>query len=79
MPDISMCQHSACPKSKECYRFMAIPDKWQSYMAFEFICKESNNYQWLYEIGDKKVREIEVEKLKEGEDSTCVKMNNIET
>jgi hypothetical protein len=79
MPDISMCQHSACPKSKECYRFMAIPDGWQSYMEFKNICKEINNYQWLYEIGDKKVKEIEPEKLKEGEEETCVKMNNIET
>jgi len=79
MPDISMCQHSACPKSKECYRFMAVPDRWQSYMEFKNICKESNNFQRFYEIGNKWVREIEPEKLKEGEEESCVKMNNIET
>jgi len=73
MPDIAMCQHSSCPKSNDCYRFRAIPDSWQSYMNFEYICKETNNYQWFYETGDKKVAEIK-EKLKEGEESECAKV-----
>ena len=35
MPDISMCTNDACPKRKECYRFMAKPCEWQSYAGFE--------------------------------------------
>ena len=75
MSDISMCQHASCPKSNDCYRFRAIPDSWQSYMNFEYICKETNNYQWFYSIDGKPVKEIELE---EGE-STCVKKNDSES
>ncbi len=33
MPDITMCQNSACSKALECYRFVAIPGSWQSFFA----------------------------------------------
>ena len=34
MPDISMCPNPKCRKRFRCYRFMAVPDDWQSYMSF---------------------------------------------
>jgi hypothetical protein len=68
MPDIALCQYAQCPKSNECYRFRAIPNEWQSYVAFEHICKESNNHQWFFNIDGRPVKEIE---LKEGEDAEC--------
>lgn len=34
MPDLSMCDDKECPKRKECYRYMAIPNEYrQSYFA----------------------------------------------
>ena len=35
MPDISMCSNRSCPRHLKCYRFMARPDKWQSYGSFK--------------------------------------------
>lgn len=35
MPDISMCLDGECPSRLTCWRFMATPDCWQSYAAFE--------------------------------------------
>ena len=34
MPDITLCNTKTCPSRKTCYRFMAIPDTWQSYTDF---------------------------------------------
>ena len=34
-PDIAMCNDSACPSSRECYRFMARPSMRQSFGQFE--------------------------------------------
>lgn len=62
MSDIAQCLVSSCPKAKECYRFMAIPNEWQSYMEFQNICKESNDWQWFYVIDGKPVRELIEEK-----------------
>ena len=33
MVDISMCAEKACPKAKICYRFIAKPSEWQSYLT----------------------------------------------
>ena len=34
MPDISMCTGGACRRKMTCYRYMAKPDEYQSYMEF---------------------------------------------
>jgi len=31
MPDISMCQDDKCPRREKCYRYRAIPLKYQDY------------------------------------------------
>ena len=36
MPDITMCSNNLCPKSKQCYRFMAEPSEWQSVACFTY-------------------------------------------
>lgn len=33
MIDFSMCTDKKCPRRKQCYRFMATPDKFQSYVV----------------------------------------------
>lgn len=35
MPDIPMCACQTCPLSRQCYRFMAVPDTYQSYDSFK--------------------------------------------
>ena len=67
MADISLCKFKECPKSKECYRFMAIPDKWQSYMEFKNICKEQNDYKWFWAIGGKTIRKEELPESEEND------------
>ncbi|HQD93024.1 MAG TPA: hypothetical protein PK924_07155 [Bacilli bacterium] len=56
MVDIAMCQHEDCPKSKECFRFMAIPDELQTYANFKNICAD-DGYRYFWAIGKNKIRE----------------------
>ena len=35
MPDITLCTNKSCSKRKRCYRFMAKPDKYQSFALFK--------------------------------------------
>ena len=37
MSDITMCMNKVCPLKSNCYRYVAIPDKyWQSYADFKY-------------------------------------------
>ena len=36
MPDITMCNNSLCPISKQCYRHEAILSEWQSMATFQY-------------------------------------------
>lgn len=63
MADISMCLHKTCPKSNSCYRFLApVNNEWQSFMKFENICTEGNEYKWYWEYKQEVV-------IKEGGDT----------
>jgi hypothetical protein len=56
MPNIAMCNFSECPKSNECFRFMAIPMVGQNYIEFKNICSERNSFKWFWMIeNDSKV------------------------
>jgi hypothetical protein len=55
MPDICMCKNEKCPKKEECYRYMAKPSEWQSYIEFKNICNEENNYQWFWQMENKPI------------------------
>lgn len=37
MPDISMCKNKECPKATQCYRFMAVPNRYQSWADFQYV------------------------------------------
>ena len=50
MADITMCDFSDCPKSNQCYRFLAKPSKYQSYALFKNICNKENNYHCFWPI-----------------------------
>lgn len=65
MPDFVMCQKHNCIKIKDCYRYRAIPDRYQSYTDFINLCNEKDNYKYLIKIReDDKIQNI---KIKEGE------------
>lgn len=51
MADIAMCLRKECIKSKECYRFNAVPDKHQSYGAF-LNCNSSTDFTDFWAIGE---------------------------
>lgn len=53
MADIAQCQFNVCPKSNQCYRFLAKPDKYQTYMLFQNICNEKNDYEWFWQNRNK--------------------------
>lgn len=38
MPDITMCLTRTCPKRNQCYRYMAKPDRYQSYANYTELC-----------------------------------------
>ena len=49
MPDITMCKTETCLKKDKCYRYIAPPDKLQSYADFTTACNSENdkdNYFW---------------------------------
>lgn len=54
MPDISMCANKGCPLNKDCYRFRAIPSKYQAYCLFGPILDEDRSYicEAFYAIRD---------------------------
>ena len=58
MPDISMCNGKKCPKKKQCYRYMAIPDRYQSYAMFEESCLKDKKFENFWSIeGRRNIRE----------------------
>jgi lipoate synthase len=59
MPDITMCSNAICPKREICYRYVCIPDQWQSYMEFHNICTRENNFKWFYNIDGRPIKQIE--------------------
>lgn len=52
MPDITMCTFNMCSKCLTCYRFMAIPNQYQSYADLSKVCL-NDNYAYFYEIDDR--------------------------
>jgi hypothetical protein len=41
MPDISMCKNENCIKKESCYRFNAIPSRYQSFADFDYEIDKS--------------------------------------
>lgn len=45
MADITMCGNRSCKSKESCYRYMATPDKYQSWSTFGTIdCEKCTNY-----------------------------------
>jgi hypothetical protein len=53
MPDITMCVNKNCSESQNCYRFLAKPNRYQSYSTFENSCNKENNYEYKIELKKK--------------------------
>lgn len=45
MADITICMSKECPQRKSCYRAMAVPDRYQSYADFEYVCNEESGFE----------------------------------
>ena len=58
---LARCSNEKCEKKAECYRYMAENQNDLPLIEFEYLCKETNNYSFFYEIGDKPVRKLELE------------------
>ena len=39
MVDIAMCRRQDCPRRLSCFRYLAEPDDWQSYIAIKDVDK----------------------------------------
>ena len=51
MPDFSMCDYENCEKSQDCLRFLAEPDRYQSYVhEMESVCNEGNGFEYFMEV-----------------------------
>jgi len=46
MADISMCMNDFCDSRYQCYRYTAIPDKYQSYFLLEMMDSQNCEYFW---------------------------------
>ena len=52
MNDITKCEGNNCPQKESCYRFLAKPDRLQSYSAFDEIrTPEKCEYYWEEDNG----------------------------
>ena len=61
MPDMTMCSSQACPMKYECYRKMAIPNKFQSFSNFEYTCNEQNGFKdYIAILDNNKITKREV-------------------
>jgi len=49
MSDITMCTNKKCKLRKTCYRFMAKPDRWQSYAEFKPVRGKCEYYYPMVE------------------------------
>jgi len=46
-----MCNCEKCERSQDCLRFLAEPDKYQSYICgIEEICNKNNGYDYFLEV-----------------------------
>jgi len=49
--DIDMCGNDKCDKAQDCLRFLAKPNKNQSYLyGIEEMCNENNEYDYFIEV-----------------------------
>lgn len=47
-----MCNGRDCPRRMDCYRYIAIPDKLQSYGYFDDVCNEKTEYMYFIKATD---------------------------
>lgn len=47
MPDITQCADDECPRHKNCYRYMATPDEFQSFFGERVMNEDGScDYYW---------------------------------
>lgn len=43
--DITMCMSKECPQREKCLRAMAVPEAYQSWANFEYVCNEESGFE----------------------------------
>ena len=64
MPDISMCNNCKCAIATHCYRYMAKPDMWQSYIILDQPVKTEEDCEHYWRIEDA-ISPVELQKTDE--------------
>jgi len=49
MPDITMCNNNKCLSKNKCYRFIATPSRYQSYIAWT-VKEKVNKCEYFWEV-----------------------------
>lgn len=57
---LAYCENSTCEKRFECYRYMC-PDECRASIDISRRCSKVNGYEYIYEIGDRPVRDVKEE------------------
>jgi len=50
MCDLTLCKNDNCKKAQNCLRYLAKPDKYQSYFDGKDDCDEENEYEYFVEV-----------------------------
>jgi len=50
MCNLSLCKNDNYKKAQNCLRFLAKPDKYQSYMNGKDNCDKDNGYEYFLEV-----------------------------
>lgn len=66
MPQYVMCLKHNCPKVKECYRYLAVPDKDQLYNEFINMCSEKDEFRYFMKVRpEDKIISLELEEIEQ--------------
>lgn len=71
MPDITMCENKDCPLKQSCYRYTAIPSRYQSYANFapDLLSGKCEDF-WPIQRWDKTNKRF-IREVKDGEKEVC--------
>ena len=61
MPDISMCINPNCSLSSHCYRFMATPDQWQSFLILDQTVKTEEDCEHFWRMKEDETSIVELQ------------------
>ncbi len=68
MPDITICVNKICPLRKQCYRYLVMPGRYQSYSHFTYNVEENSCENFVPILkGDRVIKEKQERKVSNNE------------